>query len=267
VTETQRPSERQHEAPRENNRLPMQDGVMTAISRAELDAQITTARAYPRSVRRFIDDAMSMALLNEQVADECYYALPARGGDGDDKPIEGASIRLAEILLSAWGNCRAGTRVIEEGAEFVVAQGVFKDLEKNTEVSKEVRRRITTKTGRRYGADMIGVTANAACSIALRNAITAGIPRALWTDVYESARRASVGTEKTLVAKRTAMLAFFAKQSVTEAQVCTAIGVRGVEDIDLSKLATLKGIATAIKDGETTIEQAFRVAAKPGARA
>ena len=242
--------------------IPAQDGVMTAISRAELDAQITTARAYPRSVRRFLDDALSIATLNEHVADECYYALPSRKGDGDDKPIEGPSIRLAEILLSSWGNCRAGTRVIEEGAEFVVAQGVFRDLERNTEVSKEVRRRITTKTGRRYSADMIGVTANAACSIALRNAICAGIPRALWDGIYEQARRASVGSEKTLAAKRTAMIEFFVKSGVSEAAICATLGVRGIEDIDLSKLATLKGIVNAIRDGETTKEEAFRDPAK-----
>jgi hypothetical protein len=45
-----------------------------------------------------------MALLNEQVADECYYALPARGGDhGDDKPIEGAPASGSQRSCSARG--------------------------------------------------------------------------------------------------------------------------------------------------------------------
>lgn len=232
--------------------------VVHAISRAEIDSQITTARAFPRSIKSFQDAARSMATLSEKIADECYYALPSRGGDGDDKPIEGASVRLAEILVSAWGNCRAGAQILDEGAEFVVAQGVFQDMERNTYVTKQVRRRITTKQGRRYGADMIANTMNAACSIAFRNAVTAGIPRALWEDdVYEAAKRTSVGGEKTLVARRTAMLSHFEKQGVDASRVCAVVGVRHVEDIDLSRLATIKGLAQAIRDGETTLEQAF----------
>lgn len=232
--------------------------VVHAISRAEIDSQITTARAFPRSIKAFQDAARSMATMTEKIADECYYALPARSADGDDKPIEGASVRLAEILVSAWGNCRAGAQILDEGTEFVVAQGVFQDMERNTYVTKQVRRRITTKSGRRYGADMIANTMNAACSIAFRNAVTAGIPRALWeADVYEEARKTSVGDAKTLVARRTAMLSHFEKQGVPADRICATIGVRHVEDIDLSKLATLKGLAQAIRDGETTIEQAF----------
>jgi hypothetical protein len=40
---------------------------MTAISRAELDQQITTARAYPRSLRKFVKECMEMATRNERV--------------------------------------------------------------------------------------------------------------------------------------------------------------------------------------------------------
>lgn len=56
----------------------------------------------------------------------------------------------------------------------MTAQGVFHDLERNVAITYEVRRRIVDKNGRRYKPDMIGVTANAACSIALRNAILRG---------------------------------------------------------------------------------------------
>ena len=36
--------------------------------RGEIDAQVRTAKAYPRSIRKFIDDALSMATLTEDVA-------------------------------------------------------------------------------------------------------------------------------------------------------------------------------------------------------
>lgn len=234
-------------------------GVLTAISRAELDQQITTARAYPRSLRRFVKECMEMATLNERVAEECFYALPR-----DGKTIEGPSARLAEIVTSAWGNCRAGARVVDEGAEFITAQGVFHDLERNVQVTVEVRRRITGKGGRRYSSDMIGVTGNAACSIALRNAVFRGIPRAFWVDVYEAARKAAVGDAQTLANKRAQMFAHFLKLGATREAIFATIGVQGEEDIGLDELTTLKGIATAIKEGDTTVEQAFPPQPKAG---
>lgn len=233
-------------------------GVLTAISRAELDQQITTARAFPRSLRRFVTECMEMATLNEQVAEECMYALP-RGG----KTIEGPSVRMAEIVASAWGNSQAGARVVDEGAEFVTAQGVFWDLQRNVKITMEVRRRITDKHGRRFNSDMIGVTGNAACSIALRNAIFRGIPKAFWNDIYQAARKCAVGDIKTLANRRAEGLAYLQKIGASEAQVLGLLGVAGVEDIGLDHLAVLKGLATAIKTGETTVEEAFPAIAKP----
>jgi hypothetical protein len=214
--------------------------------------RVATACAYPRSVKQFVKNCMEMATLTEQVAEECFYALPR-----DGKTVEGPSARLAEIVASSWGNCRAGARVVDEGAEFITAQGVFHDLERNVSITMEVRRRITGKGGRRYSADMIGVTGNAACAIALRNAVFRGVPKALWSSVYEAARSTAIGDAQTLADKRTKMFAHFLKLGATREAILAVIGVPGEEDIGLDQLATLKGIATAIKEGDTTVEQAF----------
>ncbi|MFN8826683.1 MAG: hypothetical protein ACK501_17070, partial [Planctomycetota bacterium] len=65
-------------------------------------------------------------------------------------------------------------------------------------------RRITGKNGRRYSSDMIGVTGNAACSIALRNAVFRGIPRAFWIDIYDArARRRSATRRRSPTSGRT----------------------------------------------------------------
>lgn len=227
-------------------------GVMTAVARAELDQAVTTARAYPRSLKRFVTECMDMATLNERVAAECFYSLPR-----DGKAIEGPSARLAEIVASAWGNCRAGARVVDEGPEFITAQGVFHDLERNVQVTYEVRRRITDRQGRRFKTDMIAVTGNAACSIALRNAVFKGVPKAFWNDIYEAARRASVGDIKTLANKRADALVYLQKMGVPQANVLTVLNLAGVEDIGADELATLKGLINAIKDGETTVDATF----------
>lgn len=143
-----------------------EQSMVAMLNKSEIDQQIATAKQYPRSIKRFHTEALQMVTLNERVAESCIYALPR-----DGKTIEGASARFAEIVASAWGNCRAGARVVSDQGDFVTAQGVFHDLERNVAITYEVQRRITDKRGNRYKPDMIGVTANAACSIALRNAI------------------------------------------------------------------------------------------------
>lgn len=225
---------------------------LALLTRSEIDVQIATAHKFPRSIKRFRDEALQMVTLNESIADECIYALPR-----DNKTIEGPSARFAEIMVSAWGNCRAGARVVAEDKEFVTAQGMFHDLERNSAITYEVKRRITDKAGRRFKADMIGVTANAASSIALRNAILKGIPKAFWSEMYEASRKTVMGDAKTLVNRRSEAIAYLQKLGATGQMVCAKLGVAGVEDISLEHLVTLRGLATAIKEGDTNVEQAF----------
>ena len=229
---------------------------LSLINKAEMDIQIVTAKKYPRSIKSFLNESLELATLNEKVAEECNYALP-RKENGKTKMIEGPSARFAEIVASSWGNCRAGARVVAEDKEFITAQGIFHDLEKNVAITYEVKRRITGKDGRRFSTDMIAVTGNAACSIALRNAVLKGIPKAFWVGPYEAARKTAMGDAKTLVSRRSDALGYFKKLGVTEEQICATLGVKGVEDIGLEGLATLSGLKTAIKDGDTTVERAF----------
>lgn len=172
-------------------------GTVALLAKAEIDQQITTAKKYPRSIKRFRDESLQMVTLNESIASSCIYALPR-----DGKTIEGPSARFAEVVASAWGNCRAGARVVSDQGDFVTAQGVFHDLERNVAITYEVQRRITGKNGNRFSPDMIGVTANAACSVALRNAILKGVPKAFWEDMYQAARATVMGDFKTLANRR-----------------------------------------------------------------
>ena len=68
------------------------------LTKAEIDTQISTAKAYPRSLTKFRDNALSMATFSEDIAAACTYALP-RGGS----KLEGPSIRLAEIVAAEIG--------------------------------------------------------------------------------------------------------------------------------------------------------------------
>ena len=226
------------------------------IERAQVDVQISTARKYPRTLSKVKERMLSFATLDEETASSCFYTLPARRG-GDDKPIQGPSVRMAEIALASYQHVKAGSRIINDDGKFITAQAVVHDLENNVAVSIEVRRRVTSKSGARYSDDMIAVTGNAACSIALRNAVFRVVPRALITPVYEAAKRVAVGDVKSLTSKRAQIIARLKQMGAKDANILAAVGADKIEDIDLAKLEVLIGLGTAIKDGEVTLENAF----------
>jgi hypothetical protein len=226
--------------------------VMSPETRAEVDIQISTAKRYPRSIRHFKQQALEMATFDEETAEGCFYSLP-RGG----KPIEGPSARLAEIVLSAWGNVRADAKVIGQDEKEITAEAMTWDLEKNVAIRVQVKRRITDKYGKRYKDDMITVTGNAACSIALRNSVFKVIPMVYTKSIYQAARQVAIGDVQTLAAKRAAMVQHFQKMGVTDKQIFAVVGKENIEEVGLDELAALKGLATAIKDGDVSVDEAF----------
>jgi len=152
---------------------------------------------------------------------------------------------------------RVEGRPIDDEGKFVTCRGTAWDLERNVAIAFEVKRRITNRKGERFSDDMITVASNAGTSIALRNAILKVVPAAFWKPMYEAARKAAVGTVQTLANKRAAMLAYFQKMGVPPERVFAKLGVKGEADISLDHLATLKGIATALKDGEAQVDDVF----------
>jgi len=224
--------------------------------KATIDMQITTAKAYPRNITRATNNSIAVVSMDTETASTCTYAVP-RGG----KQITGPSIHLAKILAQFWGNLRVEAKVISIDAKHVTSQAIAYDLENNLAIKVEVKRSIYGKYGR-FNDDMITVTGNAGNSIAMRNAILSVIPRAVVDKVYKSALTTITGdvSDKTkLLAKRKQVLdGFKDSYGVTEAEVLKAIGKASVEHIDAEILVTLIGIAQAIKDGDTNVEDAFK---------
>ena len=104
---------------------------------------------------------------------------------------------------------------------------------------------------------MITVTGNAACSIAKRNAILAGVTKTVWNRAYLDALEVVAGTIKTLSVSRDNAIAAFANFGVKPEQVFAAISVAGPEEITLEHIPLLRGMFSAIKNGEETVETMF----------
>lgn len=228
--------------------------VAAELSKAEIAQQVATAHQFPRSITKASRNINSLATLDEQAAAECIYALP-RGG----KPIRGPSIRLAEIVAQQWGNNRVAACVIDvdRKEKVIVAEAVFHDLETNAACKITVRRRATDKSGRLLNDDMLAVTGNAACSIARRNAILTGVPKAVWNRAYNAAEGVVKGDVKTLAERRAKAISSFGTWGVKPEQIFAALGVAGEDEITLEHIPTLVGMYGSIKNGEETVESLF----------
>jgi hypothetical protein len=224
--------------------------------KAAIDVQIATAKNYPRNVQRAISNSIAIVTLDSETASTCTYSLP-RGG----KPITGPTVHLAKILAQNWGNLRVEAKVISVDRATLTSQAIAFDLENNLAIKVEVKRSIMGKSGR-FNEDMIVVTGNAANAIALRNAILAVIPRGIVDKVYREATKTITGDlsdETKLITKRKKVLDGFANTyGVPEREVLNAIGKAAVEHITQEDLVVLIGIGQAIKDGDTTVEMAFK---------
>lgn len=229
-----------------------EQSAVAVFARSEIESQLDAAHRYPRSVQRFMKEAVGLACLTRPVAESCIYALP-RGG----KVISGPSVRLAEICASAYGNLHVAARVLGAEDREVVAQGVAWDLEKNLRVTVEARRRITNKKGVRFDDDMITMTGNAAGSIALRNAIFRVVPRAYIDAIYAKVREVAVGNASTLAGRRAEVVERLQKIGVPIERIFPRVEKIGIDDVGLAELEVLIGLGTAIKDGKMPIDEAF----------
>lgn len=230
---------------------------LEALNRSEIDIQISTAKRYPRVIDDSLKRIVSLATVNPQTANDCFYSLRRKGDDGD-KAIEGPSVRLAEIVAASWGNLRVASQIIGNDGKFITARGVCHDLETNVAVASEVRRRITDRNGRTFNDDMQVVTGNAAGAIAFRNAIFKVVPKAVISSAIGEIKQMLVqDTANDLEEVKKKMFAVFAKKGVTKDMILSYFEIDSEDAIDAEIVTELRTTYTAIKEGQATAEDLF----------
>lgn len=230
-----------------------------AITRGEIDIQISTAHKYPRSMSVFKQRALDMATIDEETAASCIYSRPV-GKDpetGKMKYAEGLSVRAAEIVGASYGNLRVGAVITEQTPRYVKARGFAHDLETNFASATEVIEATVKRNGVPYDERMRIVIAKSALAKARRDATFQVVPKALFRSIEVACRKVAVGDGTTLARRRQAVLEWIGKLGVDKSRVFSALGVKGEDDLGAEQLADLTGIRTAIKDGEITVDEAF----------
>jgi hypothetical protein len=233
------------------------------LARAELDVQISTAKAYPRDIPRAMQQAEYLATIDEATAQSCFYVLPRKEKDGTKKEIKGPSIRLAEIMLTSWGNIHAATRIVENDGRHITAEGLCWDLEANVKISMQVK--VSIRFGEKDGKggytannDMQTVLSNAASAKALRNAIFKVVPKALVDRLCEKAMHFSVGDQKTLNTRANEVVDKLVKMGINKEALFEYYECKGIGDITPDIYRNLIGIGTAIKEGHIKVDEVFK---------
>ena len=234
-----------------------QADVLNAINRAEIDMQVATAKQYPRHLPTVLNQIQTYATMDVETASDCFYALYRKNADGSDQVIEGLSVRMAEIIANAWGNLRIATRIIGNDGKTITAQAVCHDLETNVAISTEVKRSILTKKGYTFSQDMQVVTGNAAAAIAFRNAVLKVIPKAVTKKVITEVQQVAQGQAMDLERQRQTLIQYFAKFNVSEQMIFDLFEIKLRDEIDKEKVMILKGLYNAIKEGTTSVQEAF----------
>lgn len=253
---TDTPERKAEDVPNLLPAIPDASSAITNAIKGEVDSQIATAHAFPRDMRTFLMELKTMATLSVEVASSCFYKLRRKEKDGTTKTIEGPSVRFAELAVYAYRNSRIQARTSHDDGSYVYCVGTALDLERNVGIQTEVRRRITTREGRRFSDDMVAVTANAGNSIALRNAAFRMIPKALWEPIYEEAKKTAIGTQKSFGDRKAGMVDHFVnKVGLTVEELCAYLEIPNLESMTMEHLEDAIGLATGLKDGDIKIDE------------
>ena len=221
---------------------------------SSIDKDVITARAFPRDVHKCVKNIEMTIAMSPEVAASCYYTVPRAG-----KNITGASIRLAEICSSFWGNMQSGTRIVSNNGKSVVVEGWCLDLETNAKVSHEVSRGIVNKKGEPYSTDMQNTTIAAASAIAFRNVIFKTIPRVFIDQALQTAMNMAVMTsgQEEFENKRQNMFEYLERIGVRLANIFAFFGKSSVQEFDVEDMRVIYGVKTSIKEGMIKAEEAF----------
>jgi hypothetical protein len=230
--------------------------VYEAQERASIDAQVATAKRYPRNLKRVKDNSISIVCMDKETAESCRYAKPVSG-----KNITGPSVHLARIICQQYGNIKVQQRIKQITEKTIIAEAVAFDMETNYAVCIEARRSILDKNGVRFKESVIETNAMAIMAIAERNAILKVVPKSIIDTVYNEAFKFANGdlsdTAKLLIARDKAFEFFKNEYAATENEVIECLGLKTKDAIKPEHIADLRGFMQALKDKELTADDLF----------
>jgi len=221
---------------------------------AEVQASIVLARANPRN-----EEMAQMKIMNackrKSLAEQSAYSFK-RG----TSLIEGASIRLVEVIARYWGNLNFGFREVGRGEGYSEVEAFAHDLETNNRVTRQFQARHwrDTKSGGyaiKEERDKYELVANMA-QRRVRACLVGIIPG----DIVESARDACTATIQASIGDTQAatekIIKAFSGFDVTPEMIESHLQ-RKLRSIVPADIVNLRRIYQSIKDGIAGVDEFF----------
>lgn len=242
--------------------------VQGGILKADNEAQQSWALAHRRDMARARAQAIAELEAFPEAAERAWYAIPYKNADGTKTIVEGPSIKAATALMRNWQNCTSGSLIVGETDDRVQVLGFFFDVENNIRKFKPFnisKMGWNSKQQKAYRLPdhKLVMAIQAGASKAERNAILSGLPQGL-IDLYVAkakqivaggGKNKQVESPKDRIAK---LYKAFEKWEVTAEMLdrwmdSQSDTIKNPQDI----IVALTGLGTAIKDGQTTVEEVF----------
>ena len=244
---------------------------VAAREKAGVEARFLMALQQPRNPDQARLNILA-ACRRPRFAASVQYAKPIGGGK-----VTGLSIRFAEEAHRAWGNLYVRQDVVFDDRERRVYRVTGTDLETNSTIEQDVIvEKFVERKNPKAGDDVIGsrtnsrgekvylkaatedeimVKAHALLSKARRNIILSLIP----SDIREEAEEVAMDTVKNRDAKdpegsKKAVLDNFYQIGVSADEVAQILG-KALTVLNPADLSLLRNLYTAIRDGDTTVQE------------
>ena len=222
---------------------------------SQIQISVIMAKKFPRN----IFDSRDRILRNcesKGMAESAIYSFPTGG-----KNVEGASIRLAEMMAQNYGNIQFGTRELEQTSQETKMEVWACDLETNFRASKIFTVKHERDKGKQkeklYSNQDIYREVGNISARRLRVCILEVIP----ADITEAAILACKETLSSGVNKEAAigkLLDTFKKLSIDQFMIEQYLN-HSINLITFEEIEKLRGIYTSLKDGVSSIEDFFKV--------
>lgn len=249
---------------------------LSARQQAQVQARYIMAMRNPRSID-VVRDRMLKEAERPGFAASAVYKVQKGGSD-----IRGPSIRLAEALIQAMGNLHSQVTIVYDDADKLILTITVTDLETNATYEDEVvlLKRVERKhvdAGRRVFGERLNsrkekvfvveatedemlMKMNVWKSKSIRTAGLRLVPRYLVDELVSKCEQTmATETMQKLPETRAKMIGWFAEMGVSVEQLGQYLG-HDAKQASVEEIGRLRGLGTAIKDGDTTwdaiVEQA-----------
>lgn len=241
--------------------------------------QLMVALQRPRDMKKFETQLLASAA---HAGEDFFYSIPfkehrpncqnRRNCDCPRTYVEGPGVGLTRMAAQLWGNCSVDTRIEQETDSVFLVRSDFVDFETNYTRSetKRVSKMIARSGGgyRRAADKELDLVYQQGASKVERDCVRRSLPHHIIERAFEVAKAAALQEKAPLNQQIARIIRRFGEIGVTLEMIERQIGCRFTEE-SMTKAekdgrdicAQLRGLITAIKGGDTTVEEAF--AAQP----